>query len=261
MPQPVDLAYRSYGAGEPLIVLHGLFGSARNWHSIAQALGERWRVYTLDLRNHGASGWSDDASYPALAADLEAFLETHAPAGALVVGHSMGGKAAMALALSHPELVRALAVLDMAPVEYRHGGGHLEYIEAMRGMDLQAVRRRADADQALAAVVPEPGIRQFLLQNLVSEEGAFSWRINLEALAAAMPQIMGFPAPLLSRSYQGPTLFLHGGRSEYLLPEHHPLIRRLFPAATIRALPGAGHWLHAEQPDAVRRALEEFLPG
>lgn len=259
MAKSVELAFRSYGKGEPLVILHGLFGSARNWHSIAQGLGERWHVFALDLRNHGASDWSDDASYPALAADLEAFLDAHAPAGAAVVGHSMGGKAAMALALTHPDKVRALAVLDMAPVEYAHGGGHLEFIEAMRALDMSSIRRRTDADSALAVSVADPGIRQFLLQNLVSDAGAFSWRINLEVLTQAMPEIMGFPASLLERHYSGPSLFLHGGASDYVLPKHHEVIRRLFPAAEIRGVPGAAHWLHAEQPQTVRELLEAFL--
>jgi pimeloyl-ACP methyl ester carboxylesterase len=257
--EPVDLAFRSYGEGEPLLILHGLFGSARNWHSIAQVLGEHWHVFALDLRNHGSSDWSDDATYPALAADLEAFIDAHAPAGALVVGHSMGGKAAMALALSHPEKVRALGVLDMAPVDYPHAGGHLEFIEAMRAVDMSAVRRRGDVDEALAQSVPDPGIRQFLMHNLLNQNGVFSWRINLPALAQAMPTIMSFPSPLLERRYTGPALFLHGGASDYVLPAHHRAIQQLFPAATIRALPDAGHWLHAEQPQAVCQALEDFL--
>ena len=261
MSDAVELAFSSFGEGEPVVILHGLFGSARNWQTIAQRLAERWRVLTPDLRNHGASPWHSDATYPALAADLHRFVGEHAPDGSLVAGHSMGGKAAMALALLHPEQVRALAVMDIAPVTYAHGQGHLHYIEAMRALDLGTMGRRGDVDAALADAVPEAPIRQFLLKNLATDEGRMTWRINLEALSHQMDEIVGFPADLEQRQYSGSTLFLHGGASDYVRADHHRTIKQMFPAAVITAVEGAGHWLHAEQPAAVAKALTEFLGG
>lgn len=261
MSEAVELAFSSFGEGEPLVILHGLFGSARNWQTIAQRLAARWQVLTPDLRNHGASPWHADASYSGLAADLRRFIGEHAPDGALVAGHSMGGKAAMALALLHPEQVRGLAVMDIAPVHYAHGQGHLHYIEAMRALDLATMGRRGDVDAALADTVPEAPIRQFLLKNLVSDRNGLSWRINLEALAEQMEQIVGFPTGLDQQQYPGPTLFLHGGASDYVRPEHHSTIQQLFPQSTITAVAGAGHWLHSEQPAVVAAILTEFFQG
>ncbi len=238
----------------PLVIAHGLFGSARNWGAVAKRLAARREVIAVDLRNHGDSPRDPDASYPALAADLGAVIDA---AGGRVdlLGHSMGGKAAMALALTSPGRVARLIVADIAPVAYGHS--QIGYVRAMQSVDLGRVARRADADAALAAAVPDPALRAFFLQSLaVGPEGA-RWKLDLATLADQMPSIMGFPD--LAGRFDGPALFLTGGGSDYVRPEHWPAIRARFPAARRETLPGAGHWLHAEAPGPFAAAVEAFL--
>jgi pimeloyl-ACP methyl ester carboxylesterase len=252
------LAEERYGddAGRPLVIAHGLFGAGRNWTSLAKRLAKSRPVIVVDMRNHGDSPWSDEAGYRAMAADL---AETVAAAGGVadVLGHSMGGKAAMALALSAPERVRRLIVADIAPVAYDHAHG--DYVAAMRAVDLSRVARRSDADPMLAAAIPQAPLRAFILQNLVIEEGRARWRPNLDALAASMDELLSFPADLPRARWDGPALFLRGGASDYVAEAHAPAVRARFPAARIETLDGAGHWLHADRPEAFVNAVEAFL--
>ena len=246
------------GQGDPLAILHGLFGSGRNWATAARHLAARWRTLALDLRNHGSSPWADGMGYGPMAADVWETLEGEGAASApVILGHSMGGKTAMAAALMRPDDVRALIVVDIAPVAYGHSNA--EYIEAMRAVDLGTVSRRADADAALAAAVPEAGLRGFLLQNLAFEDGAARWRINLDAIEAGMDSLMAFPHAQGAARYDGPALFVGGSRSDYLRPEHEGAIKAFFPAARIEVIEGAGHWVHAEAPAAFMAAVEGFL--
>lgn len=244
-------------AGDPLVIAHGLYGSARNFNSLAGRMQGARKAVLVDMRNHGESPWDSDCTYGAMAADLAATIEAEASGRAIALGHSMGGKAAMALALLYPERVSALVVADIAPVTYSHS--HAHYIEAMRQVDLASVTKRSDADPTLAAAVPEPPLRAFLLQNLVIEGGSARWRINLDGLADGMADLLDWPASLADRTYGGPTLFLHGRASDYVAPKVHPTIRRHFPEAEIEAIDGAGHWLHAEQPQAFAAAVDRFL--
>ena len=253
----LDLACRETGDGPPLVILHGLFGNARNWDAIAGRLARDWRVLAFDLRNHGDSPWDDDCRYTAMAADVSAGLQARGIGRAAVVGHSMGGKAAMALALDAPDRVASLVVVDIAPADYPPT--FLPHVRAMRRIDPARLTRRSLADRDLAEAVPEAGVRGFLLQNLVPRGDAFLWRVNLAGLEAGMAEITGFPAELLERAYKGPTLFLAGGASDYIRPEHGDRIRALFPASRYRALAGAGHWPHAEKPDAFTERLRDFL--
>jgi len=239
-------------AQPPLLIAHGLFGSARNWGVVAKRLSDTRRVLTVDMRNHGDSFRDDSHDYPDLAADLAEVIAAHGGV-ADVVGHSMGGKAAMALALDHPERVRRLVVADIAPVAYGHTQQPL--IDAMRAVDLSLVERRGDADAQLAPRVSEAGVRAFLLQSL--DVGARRWRLNLDALSANMAAILGWPD--LGGRYDGPALFLSGAASDYVLPEHRPAIKALFPNAKFAKIPGAGHWLHAEKPKEFEAALRAFL--
>ena len=243
-------------AGVPLVVAHGLFGSAKNLGAVARRLGEGRPVVAADLRNHGGSGWDPDHSYAAMAGDL-AELVAGLGGRADVLGHSMGGKAAMVLALSRPEAVRRLVVADIAPVAYAHT--QMPLLEAMRDLDLAGVTRRGEAERRLAARVEDRGVRAFLLQSLVFEDGQPVWRLNLDALAANMPGIMGFPD--LPGRFDGPALFLRGGASDYVRPEHTAAIRARFPAARIETLEAVGHWLHAEAPEAFVAAVAGFLDG
>jgi pimeloyl-ACP methyl ester carboxylesterase len=241
-------------ARPPLVVAHGLFGSARNWGAIAKRLAADRQVLAVDLRNHGDSPRSEANGYEAMADDL---AETIAGLGgpADVLGHSMGGKVAMVLALTGPARVRRLVVADIAPVAYGHS--QLGYVRAMQGLDLGRVARRSEADAALAAAVPEPGVRAFLLQSLALGEGGAAWKLNLPALEAEMPRIMGFPET--GGRFDGPTLFLTGAASDYVRPEHWARIRALFPAAEHEEIAGAGHWLHADAPQPFAAAVAAFL--
>ncbi len=233
----------------PLLIAHGLFGSARNWGVIAKRMSDSREVVAVDMRNHGASPWSDDHSYAAMAADLAEVLggKPHD-----VLGHSMGGKAAMVLALDHPALVHKLVVADIAPVGYAHTQSHL--IDQMRAVDLSRVTRRSDAAAQLQDV-PDDGTRSFLLQSL--DAAGRRWMLNLDALDAEMPGIIGFPN--VSGTFGGPTLFLSGGASDYVRPEHRATVKTLFPKAHMAAIPGAGHWLHAQKPREFEAALRAFL--
>lgn len=250
------LHYTRQGQGAPLIILHGLYGSGSNWASHAKWLAERFDVILPDLRNHGRSFHAGDMGYTAMAADLRRLMDALDLPSALVLGHSMGGKAAMTLALESPARVRALVVVDIAPIRYRHQT-HQPLITAMRGLDLGKARSRADADAALAAEIPNPVLRQFLLTNLQRGADGYGWRIPLDILADQLPRLEDFP-PLDGR-YEAPTLFLHGAESDYVPNAAQGAIRRYFPEAELLALSGAGHWLHAEQPQRFADALRRFL--
>jgi len=253
------LATQTFGPDDaalpPLVIAHGLFGSGRNWGVVARRLAEGRRVVTVDMRNHGASPWHDAHAYPDLAADLAAVIATLGGEADLL-GHSMGGKAAMALALTAPDRLRRLVVADIAPVAYAHSQRPL--VEAMRGMDLAGLDGRAAADARLAARVEDRGVRAFLLQSLDLRADPPRWRLNLDALAAQMDRIMGWPEDLGGR-FAGPALFIAGGASDYVRPEHRGAVEARFPAARFAAIPGAGHWLHAEKPAEVVAAVDAFL--
>ena len=235
-----------------ILIAHGLFGSARNWGVIAKRLSATRRVLTVDMRNHGESPWCDSHSYADLAEDLAAVIGDHG-GQADVLGHSMGGKAAMALALLHPGAVRRLIVADIAPVAYGHTQQHL--IDAMRAVDLSRVDTRGDADRQLAAHVTQDGVRAFLLQSL--DVKAKRWRLNLDILERFMPDILGWPD--LVGQFEGPALFLSGALSDYVQPDHRPTIKALFPEAKFAKIPGAGHWLHADKPREFEASIAAFF--
>ena len=253
----IRLAAVEYGDGPVVAILHGLFGSARNWDSIARRLASRHRVIAFDLRNHGASDWADGMDYADMAEDVRAALNERGHRRYALLGHSMGAKAAMAGALRYPDEVERLVVVDVAPVAYPLR--HLGFVQAMRSLDLASITRRGEADLRLADAVPDAAERAFLLQNLLFENGHARWRLNLDAIEREMPALVGFPS--IGTVYPGPALFVAGGGSDYVLPEYEPEIRRLFPRADIRRIENAGHWLHAEQPNALLEIVEPFLFG
>ncbi|MDB4052669.1 alpha/beta fold hydrolase [Octadecabacter sp.] len=227
-----------------LLIAHGLFGSARNWGVIGKRLSDQFYVVCPDMRNHGASPWFNTQNYDDMADDLAELLD----GPAFIVGHSMGGKAAMVLALKHPELVQRLVVADIAPVTYSHTQS--QHIDAMRAIDLGMVERRSDAGETL-----DPEVRNFLLQSL--DVAGKKWKLNLDVLDAEMPKIIGFPE--VSGSFCDPTLFLSGSDSDYVQRDHRDDIKALFPAACFAKIPGAGHWLHAQKPREFEAALRAFL--
>lgn len=254
---PVALASTVVGQGRPALVLHGLFGSGTNWRSIARRLGTRIECHLVDHRNHGRSPHARGMTYPTLAADVLAYLDAHRIDRAGLIGHSMGGKTAMTLALAAPERVRWLIVADIAPAPSPSDHGPI--LDALRALPVETLASRADADAALAPMVPELGLRQFLLQNLVAGDTGMRWRIDLDAIARALPDLTDFPPMPPHAVYEGPTLFLRGESSDYVGAHHEPHIRALFPAASIATIAAAGHWLHAEQPAAVTARIEAFL--
>ena len=235
-----------------LLIAHGLFGSARNWGVISKRLGDTRQVVAVDMRNHGESDWFASHSYADMADDLaEVITGIGAPVD--VLGHSMGGKSAMVLATKHSDKVNRLIVADIAPVAYTHTQIHLA--NAMLGLDPGAVHSRSEADLILSETIPEPSVRAFLLQSL--DIKGHRWKLNLDVLSKAMPQILGFPT--LDGQFTGPTLFLSGGNSDYVKLQHRPEIKRLFPTARFAKIPGAGHWIHAEKPREFEAAVRIFL--
>ena len=252
---PILPAHRSQGTGPPLVVLHGLFGSGTNWRSIVRGLEDCRTLHVLDARNHGGSEHREHMDYPALAADVLRFMDEAELESADVLGHSMGGKTAMRLALDAPSRVRSLMVVDIAPAV--SGSDHVPLIDALLALPLDAYSRRGEADTALAATVPEPGLRAFLLQNLVSGPEGLRWRLNLPVIKRCMSELLAFDADA-GTPYAGRTLFVRGEQSDYIAPGHEEVMQRLFPAGRIHTVSNAGHWVHAEQPAAFLAVAREF---
>lgn len=239
----------------PLVIVHGLYGSGRNWGVIARRLADIRAVVTVDMRNHGASPHTESHSYPELAEDLAEVI--HSLGGQVdLLGHSMGGKACMQLALTQGALIRRLVVADIAPVAYGHD--QTQHIHAMRAMDLTGVTTRGEADRRLAQTVDDPGLRAFFLQSLDLKSHADpQWRLNFDTLEREMAKIVGWPGT--QGQFDGPTLFLIGAESPYVKPEYREAIRAQFPKARFAKLPGAGHWLHAEKPREFEETVRVFL--
>ncbi|WP_149588618.1 alpha/beta fold hydrolase [Tabrizicola flagellatus] len=238
-----------------LVIAHGLYGSGRNWGVIARRLADRREVVAVDMRNHGDSPRFPTQSYPEMAADLADVIESLGPQPVDLLGHSMGGKAAMQLALTRPELIRRLIVADIAPVAYAHD--QTRNARAMAEIDLSRITTRAEADAALSARIDDPALRAFFLQSLDLRQRPPRWRLNLPVLEAEMPKIVGWPGTL--GVFDHPALFLTGAESRYVLPEHRETIRALFPKARFAKIPGAGHWLHAEKPREFEETVRVFL--
>jgi pimeloyl-ACP methyl ester carboxylesterase len=252
----MQLHFKGSGHGRPVILLHGLFGSSDNWQTIALRLAETFRVFALDQRNHGQSPHSTEMDYPLMAADVDEFFSAHGLESALVIGHSMGGKTAMQLALQFPHCVQKLVVADIAPRAY--APAHDKIFAALLALNLATFQNRTQIEAALAPEIPDLVLRRFLLKNLGrNQAGGFFWKINLPALAEnywRLREPVAGAAP-----FAGPALFIRGGRSNYILPEDEPLIRQWFPAARIETLVEAGHWLHAEKPEEFLRLVWDFI--
>jgi len=245
-----------------VVFLHGLFGQGKNWTGVAKQVADRHRVLLVDLPHHGRSAWPERFDLAEAAADVLATLPGDEPVA--VVGHSLGGKVAMVLALLHPARVARLCVADISPVSYARGREFPGYIAAMRGMDLATVTRRSDADRLLAPAVPDDTVRSFLLQNLRRDPAApsgWSWQLNLEVLDRDLATISAWPEGELAgvAPYDGPVLWLAGERSSYVRPEYEPAMDRWFPRNRKVTLKDTGHWLHSERPDLFVEVLRRFL--
>jgi pimeloyl-ACP methyl ester carboxylesterase len=255
--------------GSLVVFAHGLFGQGRNWTQIGKALAQApdrdaekpdaHRVLLVDLPHHGRSAWEDHFDYLRVADQVAELLDAGDPAA--LVGHSLGGKVAMVLALRHPELVERLCVVDVSPVAYDHLSQFEGYVAAMQGLDLHSLSRRSDADRALAEPVPDATVRGFLLQNLRRDGDGWRWQVNLDVLGRTLPVIGGWPERQLAGTppYQGPVLWVAGARSDYITPAYAEAMDRWFPSTRRVTVKDAGHWVHSEQPEVFLEVLRRFL--
>ena len=253
----MELFYNQYGdSGPPLIILHGLLGAHANWHTLSRTAFQRVaRVFAVDQRNHGRSPHADGIDYPTLAADLRTFIDRHGLAPADLLGHSMGGKTAMQTALTFPDRVNRLIVVDMAPKAYPPE--HAPLLEALARIDPTNYNSRDEIDAVLAEDVPSLRIRQFLLQNLNYDGETYTWRMNLDAIRAHYDDLTtALPA---RGTFDGPALFVRGGESDYVTDADLEEIREYFPAAELVTIDGADHWVHADAPEAFAEVVTDFL--
>ena len=255
-PSPEE-SESSASCNQTILILHGLFGSKRNWQSIARQLGDRFQVFTLDLRNHGESEHSDAMSYQDMADDVFKFIADYELREVSIVGHSLGGKVAMQMALQHPEIIKRLVVIDIAPVQYQHDFNNL--IDSLNALPMDQISSRQEADEHLQASVQPESLRQFLLQNLRKLETGFAWRVNLNAIQSCIDDLMGFPVDQKNQQYHNRILFLKGEKSDYIKHLYEREIFRIFPGALFITVEGAGHWLHTENPGFVVCEIGKFI--
>lgn len=252
----MQLTYEIRGSGHPLIILHGLFGSLDNWRTMSRRLSDRYRVFSLDLRNHGGSPHSSESGCGPMTEDILAFMKAHGIRSAHLLGHSMGGKVAMRFAVEHGEFVDRLVVVDFAPRAYR--SRHEAVFEALCSLPLEQFSRRDQVRSELAKGIPDRSVVEFLLKNLVTTPaGELRWRMNLGALRDGYRELVA--APDWKGVFDKPALFIKGGKSDYIETGDEEIIRKYFPRAGIAAVPGAGHWIHAEAPELFEKLVRDFL--
>ena len=254
----MDLAFEVFGEihKRPIIILHGFFASVRNWRACAEKLSKDYCVYALDARNHGASAHHGLMDYNVMAGDVMRFIDQQALAEVNIVGHSMGGKTAMWLALNYPEYIDNLIVVDIAPINYTHSFAPL--INSLKSLPLSSLTNRKQAELQLAESIPELSYRQFLLQNLLLVNGSYAWRINLDIFEHNGDNIIAFPNTDITPPFYGNTLFISGEKSNYI-PQNST--QALFPRAKYQIVADAEHWVHVQQPDAFIKAVTDFLPA
>lgn len=251
----MELSFKEIGAGMPLIILHGLFGSSDNWISIAKHLGETRKVILIDQRNHGDSPHSNEFNYGAMASDLKSFIDHHSINKFDLIGHSLGGKTAMFFSTQHPEKVENLIIVDIAPKQYPVH--HDAIIEGLKSIDLVTLKSRNEADAILTKHVPLLGVRQFLLKNLKRTPEGFRWKINLDVIETQIEEV-GKELPIKAY-FNKPTLFIRGEMSNYIEDDDMALISLHFPLAKLSTVKRASHWVHAEQPDEFLGEVTKFL--
>jgi len=254
----MKLFYRKYGEGQPVIILHGLFGISDNWVSIGRRLGEKFEVYILDQRNHGQSPHSDTFNYYALVDDLYEFIEDHQLINPIVVGHSLGGKVAMNFSLEHPHKVDKLIIVDMGIRQYSARQSHINIIKAMLDVDFSKMTSRNEIDKIISKNIESFRIKQFVLKNLYRlNKNRFGWRLNILSINNNLENV--FEAIHSTHTFNKPSLFIRGGASDYILPEDYDLIKKIFPGAQFQTIDKASHWIHAEKPDELCAAFSTFL--
>jgi pimeloyl-ACP methyl ester carboxylesterase len=252
----MQLNFKEFGQGDPIIILHGLFGTLDNWQTVAKQLAEDHTVYIIDQRNHGRSPHSDTHDYPSIAEDLHQFMEAHWIYKAHIIGHSMGGKTAMQLAVDFPDMVDKLVVVDISPKAYP--GNHHEIFDALLSLDLKNIDGRKEADEHLSKTIDDPGVRLFLMKNLTRDkEGGYRLKMNLPVLHKHYGDILATVES--SSPYEGDTLFIRGGKSKHIVDGDELLIKELFPNARIETIKNAGHWVHADAPDELLGLVKSFI--
>ena len=252
----MNLNFKEFGQGDPVIILHGLFGTLDNWQTIAKKLAENYSVYIIDQRNHGRSPHVPGLSYPLMAEDLAEFMEQNWIYKAHIIGHSMGGKTALQFALNYGDMVDKLVIVDIGT--QKNEAGHQQIFEALLGLDLNKIESRKDADFKLKTLVPDFGVRQFLLKNLTrTKEGQYQWKMNLEAINENYPNIL--EAVSGDEVFEGPSLFIKGGNSNYIDENEFSVIQKDFTNAKLISIPNTGHWVHAEAPKELLSEVESFL--
>jgi pimeloyl-ACP methyl ester carboxylesterase len=251
----MKLFFRELGQGEPIIILHGLFGSSDNWLTQAKLFGAHYKVYSIDQRNHGQSPHSNDFDYLSMVNDLKEFIEEHQIHSPVIIGHSMGGKAAMNFALAHPDMVSKLIVVDISPRSYNLE--HYAIVEGLKAIPIDAVTSRNEADEILSHHIPDADVRQFLLKNLQRKSGGgFSWKINLPVISEKLSNI-GVDLQVEGQ-FKKPTLFIRGAKSKYISDEDWKRITTIFPEAQLETM-DTGHWVQAEKPQEFAETVVQWL--
>jgi pimeloyl-ACP methyl ester carboxylesterase len=252
----MKLFCRKLGEGDPVIILHGLFGLSDNWLSIGKQLAPMYRCYLLDMRNHGRSPHSKDLIYEDMVEDIYEFLTDFGLRTVSILGHSMGGMTAMKFALEYPHRINKLVIVDIAPKSYP--ALHHNILEGLLAIPIKKLNSRAEADMILKNYVSSPKVRQFLLKNIYrKEDQSYTWRLNIDAISRHSADIgKSFPQ---NKTFDKPTLFIRGEKSDYILKEDEQRIKEIFPLATILTIGGATHWVHAEKPEAFLKAIRSFI--
>ncbi len=254
----MNLFFREFGEGQPAIILHGLFGQSDNWVTVGHRIADQFHVFIPDQRNHGQSPHTPVHSFPAMADDLSEFIEEHEIVNPILIGHSMGGKVAMTYALENPGKVKKLVIIDISPRKYPERVIHTQVISQMMSIDLEKPFTRGEVEKLLDERIPDTRIRMFIMKNLYYKlHGRLAWRLNLEAINQSMELL--FDGINSENKYKGPTLFIRGGKSDYVLDSDFPLIKKLFPEAVIKTIDGATHWVHADAPEELCALLSGFL--